>query len=221
LHRIIAERLLADPEHVLAVARDNLRRWQSAGVQPYYERWSVVLEDWPAERIAAAITADDEVGRSLRQSTPFAGVLGTQERDDIIRETGIAWRARRVERGELVPLPDMTDDEMGEEAVRAVTESRRRRIPHMRTEAGISREEQARIGARDHREPQYRRLPVQDDEAYGDIVSRDPEVHSGDLCFEARVYRLRRSSTTSRAGTASRHTSTGSPPWSVGRSRRS
>lgn len=65
----------------------------------------------------------------------------------------------------IEPLPDPTSDD---ENKRSAEVSRRRRIPHLRLETGISRAEQARIGALDQREPTYRRLPTHNDEAYGE-----------------------------------------------------
>lgn len=83
LHKHVAEILRCSPEAVIQRARANLTRWQeSMGSQPYYEEWQALLERLTPEEIAQVITRDDEVGRRLRQATPFVGVVPP----DIVQE---------------------------------------------------------------------------------------------------------------------------------------
>jgi hypothetical protein len=81
-HQAIADRLdaaLADE------ARAEVERLVREGhLHPRYaERWREVLS-LPRDRIAAAITAEDQDANDLRQNSPFAGFLNEQERRQII-----------------------------------------------------------------------------------------------------------------------------------------
>jgi hypothetical protein len=86
-HRVIAERLLASPEAVLSVARDNLRRWikrhAGTGTVQALEEWQRLIETRPARELAAILTEDSDEGQRLRQSSPFAGVLSEHERKEV------------------------------------------------------------------------------------------------------------------------------------------
>lgn len=81
-HRALAPRLRRP---MVDQARRKLRRWKDLGrIDPRYaQAWEGVLA-LPMEGIREAITADDERGRDLRQSSPFAGLLSEQERRKII-----------------------------------------------------------------------------------------------------------------------------------------
>jgi DNA-binding transcriptional MerR regulator len=81
-HQAVAERLNDD---LIAEARDRVDRL-SAGdhMHPdYAQRWREILA-LPMDRLAMAITADDQATRDLRQSSPFAGALNEYERRQII-----------------------------------------------------------------------------------------------------------------------------------------
>lgn len=96
LHRAIAARLRADPEHVLAQARRNLARMLSrTGVssQPLRE-WGVLL-DRPLEALLPLLTDPDPWARELRHVTPFAGVLSATERAEVYRAFADDERGRR------------------------------------------------------------------------------------------------------------------------------
>lgn len=82
LHRVIAERL---DEGMVEEARERVERLRAEGHlhSRYAERWRQLLSR-PVAEIAAAIAADDQEGRDLRQNSPFAGVLNEQERRRII-----------------------------------------------------------------------------------------------------------------------------------------
>lgn len=82
-HRRVADRL--DPA-VVARARTRVETWITKGPVHlvHAERWQSVLA-LPAGEIRNLLTADDELARDLRQTTPFAGVLSPAERWEIIR----------------------------------------------------------------------------------------------------------------------------------------
>jgi hypothetical protein len=79
-HRVIAARLLADPA-LLEQARARVEAWliERRGTHHYAEDWRELLAG-DVESVARAIAEDSERGRTLRQSTPFAGVLDARER---------------------------------------------------------------------------------------------------------------------------------------------
>jgi hypothetical protein len=81
-HRALAPRL---GRPAIEQARGRLRRWQDERrIDPLLaSAWEEVLA-LPTEEIRQAIGADDERGRDLRQSTPFAGLLSEPERRKIL-----------------------------------------------------------------------------------------------------------------------------------------
>lgn len=92
LHRVIAARLAADPEAVLAHARRNLATMRRANEDGSAERW---FAEWgrllrgPAAAVIEVLVSRDQHARDLRQVTPFAGVLSDEERR-------MAYRSERV-----------------------------------------------------------------------------------------------------------------------------
>lgn len=85
-HALLAERL---DEAALEEARERVEQLSTEGhLHPRYaKRWRELLASSP-EEVAAALTADSQEGRDLRQNSPFAGVLNEQERRQIIETTG-------------------------------------------------------------------------------------------------------------------------------------
>lgn len=81
-HRVVAERL---DEQMIDEARERIERLElERHLHPRHaERWRKLLAR-PLPEIARSISADDEEGRDLRQSSPFAGVLNEEERRLII-----------------------------------------------------------------------------------------------------------------------------------------
>jgi DNA-binding transcriptional MerR regulator len=81
-HRAVADRL---NESLIAEARERVDRLAADGhMHPVYaKRWRETM-DLPIDQIAAAISADSEDGRDLRQNSPFAGTLNEHERRRII-----------------------------------------------------------------------------------------------------------------------------------------
>ncbi len=84
MHCRIAQKIMRDPK-LLEVARKNLSRWgeKSVGQTPrYLHEWQEILErPWP--EIAELITSMNDEATRLRSSSPFAGVLNVEERDQI------------------------------------------------------------------------------------------------------------------------------------------
>jgi len=81
-HRALAPRLRRP---VVDQARCKLRRWKEEKRIDlrYAEAWDEVLA-LPMGDLRKAITADDERGRDLRQSSPLAGLLSERERRKIL-----------------------------------------------------------------------------------------------------------------------------------------
>jgi hypothetical protein len=83
LHEAVAKKLAEHPE-LLEVARQNLRRWLAQNRQPALLEWQRLFETLEFDNLLAFLRSPDERARRLRQSSPFAGVLTTQERQAIL-----------------------------------------------------------------------------------------------------------------------------------------
>jgi hypothetical protein len=84
MHCVIAQKISRDPE-LLQVAQQNLARWREkyAGEMPrYLVEWQEIL-DRPWLEIAGLITSTSDEATRLRSSSPFAGVLDSEERKRI------------------------------------------------------------------------------------------------------------------------------------------
>jgi hypothetical protein len=68
---------------VIDKALDNLQRWtaqsDAAEVPAVYQEWRKLLTNRDPQEIAEILLSDEENAVRLRQSTPFAGVLGARE----------------------------------------------------------------------------------------------------------------------------------------------
>jgi hypothetical protein len=96
-HRLIAERL---SPAMIAAARAQLDRWvaQGAALHPTYaEAWRRLL-DGPIDGVRAVLEGDDERSATLRQVSPFAGMISPRERWAL-------WRRVRRQLEELEALP--------------------------------------------------------------------------------------------------------------------
>jgi hypothetical protein len=93
-HRAVGERLVVNPR-VLESARARVGQWLERGHLPLYAaEWQRLLEG-PVEELRAALEADTEASRALRQATPFAGAIDARER----------WRIWARVREEVEALP--------------------------------------------------------------------------------------------------------------------
>jgi len=84
MHCKIAQKISRDPE-LLDKAKANLKRWIAKSEDPlpqYLHEWQEILEH-PWLEIAELITSMSEDATRLRSSSPFAGVLSADERDQI------------------------------------------------------------------------------------------------------------------------------------------
>lgn len=81
-HRALAPRLRRP---MVEQAQRKLRRWQEEEkiAAHYAQAWEEVLAG-SMQEIRAAIAADDERGRDLRQNSPFGGMLSEAERRKIL-----------------------------------------------------------------------------------------------------------------------------------------
>ncbi|BDG61013.1 hypothetical protein [Caldinitratiruptor microaerophilus] len=98
-HQLVAEKLKAQPERVLAKARANLARLrrQHPNSEPYMARWQALLEG-PLDELLNVMVSPGEDARALRQCTPFAGVVPPRERSAAFREFAREWRRSRAAR---------------------------------------------------------------------------------------------------------------------------
>ena len=87
LHAVIADRLLAEPDAVLSMARRNLAtmRRRHAGARQLLREWRVALER-PIAALVDLLTATDPWSRELRHVTPFAGVMSAEARAAAYRQ---------------------------------------------------------------------------------------------------------------------------------------
>lgn len=80
LHRLVAERVLADPA-LLDRARANVRRWQESRGSPSFAlaEWEQILSG-PVGQVARFLVERSDKATRLRQSSPFTGILTEAER---------------------------------------------------------------------------------------------------------------------------------------------
>lgn len=84
LHQAIAEKLRRSPNEVLSRARRNVQRMllQHRGARALLEEWAFILER-PVEEIVDVMSDARLHSRDLRQVTPFAGTLTSEERSRV------------------------------------------------------------------------------------------------------------------------------------------
>jgi hypothetical protein len=84
MHCKIAQKISRDPD-LIDKAKANLERWIANSEDPppqYLHEWQEILNrPWP--EIAEIITSMSEEATRLRSSSPFAGMLTADERDQI------------------------------------------------------------------------------------------------------------------------------------------
>jgi hypothetical protein len=104
LHRLVAEKLIADEKSVLQIACKNLKRWLSSESFAGSERfalleWQTILQNSTPEEIRKIITQDTDEGQRLRSSSPFAGVLDKAIRDKVWSEVTTAKDTNYTKKG--------------------------------------------------------------------------------------------------------------------------
>ena len=94
LHREVARRLRARPE-LLEQARKRVDRWSRDGsvARQWVTAWAEVLSR-PLTEVLEVITDPGEPARSLRQSSPVAGVIDAKTRWEILRRCERERQAR-------------------------------------------------------------------------------------------------------------------------------
>jgi DNA-binding MarR family transcriptional regulator len=95
-HTEIANRIKLDPS-IVQQALQRLERDYARGVTSryYYERWHDLLTG-PVDSLTEQMQAEHEEALSLRQASPFAGVLGPKERWTLWKDARKAFEARAV-----------------------------------------------------------------------------------------------------------------------------
>ena len=87
LARLVADKLERDSSGV-ETARANLKRWIAASgghPSPAHVEWLSILDHRPFGEILDILRTDSEDHRRLRQSSPFAGILSSDERWEVLR----------------------------------------------------------------------------------------------------------------------------------------
>lgn len=86
----VAAHVVVDPEAALVVVRTNLeqmRRVVRGQARLWLDEWERLL-DGPVDELLDALTSRSPRSRELRQNSPFAGLLGEEERVRVLA----AWR---------------------------------------------------------------------------------------------------------------------------------
>jgi len=89
IHRIVLEKFLDDPDHVLQFGRDRLRvlhRSLSKRSVHYLETWQQLL-DGPRSDIVRLFLSTDEDDIELLKMSPFTTLLNDQEREEVARRS--------------------------------------------------------------------------------------------------------------------------------------
>lgn len=95
LHQVVAGRLATDTAGVMATAHANMRRLRQ--VHPddmaarWLDRWEELLEAGP-DAVFEALTSRARWAIELRQNSPFAGVLTTEERQAVLNSFRTHWQ---------------------------------------------------------------------------------------------------------------------------------
>jgi hypothetical protein len=86
LHRRVAEHLARDPK-IRDRARERVHEWRQTGevAAEYANKWANLL-DRSIPEIVSMLQAQDDEAKSLRQVSPFAGVLSARERWELLRQ---------------------------------------------------------------------------------------------------------------------------------------
>ncbi|MCI0660813.1 MAG: hypothetical protein L0220_07040 [Acidobacteria bacterium] len=92
-HLAVAARLVLSQQSVLAQANDNLKRWlevHALGSDPAQslKEWQELIDRCNTDELIRIMTEDSDEGQRLRQSSPFAGILSDQEREELIAPCG-------------------------------------------------------------------------------------------------------------------------------------
>ena len=99
LHKLVAEKLRADPQAVIQRAKERIGVMRSRDLEgrseSYITTWDRLLSG-PIGELEATMTSTDQSSRDLRQSSPFAGALSDEERLEILNRVAAEDRAARA-----------------------------------------------------------------------------------------------------------------------------
>jgi type II secretory pathway component PulL len=79
LHEAVAAKLEAQPQ-LLDIARRNLDRWLKTNRAAGLREWRTILDSASLPDVLALLRSPSEKATRLRQSSPFAGLLTSEER---------------------------------------------------------------------------------------------------------------------------------------------
>lgn len=84
MHRLVAERYAETPTVVIQFGLENLSRWQQRGVEcDDFRLWEEILRDRP-QRLHELLCSTDEEAVRMRQSSPFAGLIPEEIRQQVL-----------------------------------------------------------------------------------------------------------------------------------------
>src|SRR2546426_1213121 len=97
LNRAVAAQLAQEPERVLALARENLARFQrihaGRSAERWLKRWERILEQGP-ELAMETLTSTAPEASELRQNSPFPGALDNKQRHAVLDAFDRYWKQR-------------------------------------------------------------------------------------------------------------------------------
>lgn len=83
LHEAVAAKLEAHPQ-LMDVVRRNLERWLQQNPATALREWRRILDSTPLPEVVALLRSSSDEAARLRQSSPFAVLLTTEERRAIM-----------------------------------------------------------------------------------------------------------------------------------------
>lgn len=84
MHRIVEERYRDAPADVIRFGLANLKRWKQSGVDcDDFRIWEEILRFVP-QRLPDILSGSSEEAVRLRQSSPFAGLIPEESRQQIL-----------------------------------------------------------------------------------------------------------------------------------------
>src|ERR1043166_751138 len=85
LHAAVADRLESEPK-LISIAHENLKRWLIANPAAALGEWQKLLDKMSLPEVLELLRSRSERAARLRQSSPFAGLLTSGERQAILAQ---------------------------------------------------------------------------------------------------------------------------------------
>ena len=97
LNQVVAAKIVQDPDRAFAIALRNLAAMEAdaSGVNPWLERWRIILRRGPDAAVGVLVSRDPEA-IEMRQNTPFAGVIDARERARVLDAFRRHWRSQHT-----------------------------------------------------------------------------------------------------------------------------